>query len=220
MNYSSRATECQVLGCARMLKFLGGVAIHLANSIACKSCRTLACSLFLVFDDSVSLKDLYTSPIDLAVYSCLTSHQWIALSVQTCPFIHVGVIAGWYCPHNITCSILEYNFGTHTHARTHTHKVYSKKINCHMLPPKYIPSFPQLPHTAQSLAVSWLANKVTLKFLQCTESCNCLLRTLRDQPGYQGQRNATTRFYRCPFSDNQVSMHYEGYTSKLYTPCV
>ena len=109
---------------------------------------------------------------------------------------------------------------THTHARTHTHKVYSKKINCHMLPPKYIPSFPQLPHTAQSLAVSWLANKVTLKFLQCTESCNCLLRTLRDQPGYQGQRNATTRFYRCPFSDNQVSMHYEGYTSKLYTPCI
>ena len=74
MNYSSRATECQVLGCARMLKFLGGVAIHLANSIACKSCRTLACSLFLVFDDSVSLKGS-TSPIDLAVHSCLTSHQ-------------------------------------------------------------------------------------------------------------------------------------------------
>ena len=32
------------LGCARMFKFLGGVAIHLANSIMCMSCRTLACS--------------------------------------------------------------------------------------------------------------------------------------------------------------------------------
>jgi len=40
---------------------------------------------------------LAISPIDLVVHNCLISHQWIALSVQSCPFIQVGVVAGWYC---------------------------------------------------------------------------------------------------------------------------
>jgi len=64
----------------------GGVAIHLANSMACKSSRTLAYSLLL---DSFSLKGS-TSPIDLAVHSCLMLHQWIGLSVQSCSFYTGG----------------------------------------------------------------------------------------------------------------------------------
>ena len=58
-----------------MLKFLGGVAIHLANSIASKSFQILASSLFLVFDDRVSLNGS-TSPMDFAVHSCFPSTKY------------------------------------------------------------------------------------------------------------------------------------------------
>ena len=57
-----------------MLKFLEGAAIHLANSITCKSFQTLASSLLFVFDDRVSLNGS-TYPMDLVLHICFPSKK-------------------------------------------------------------------------------------------------------------------------------------------------
>ena len=52
---------------------LGGVAIHLANSIACKSCRTLACNLFLCLMIVLDLKGSTSPNCLLSMVANLTS---------------------------------------------------------------------------------------------------------------------------------------------------